>query len=499
MCGLAGLWNRRDADDVQSMLSRLIHRGPDDEGRLESASGTLGHRRLSIIDPAGGRQPIVEERSSLAATVNGEIYNAGTLRRELQGRHPFVTKSDSEASLHLYAEEGPAAIGRLDGMYAIAIADGEKLYLARDPIGIKPLYLREYKNSISYASELKAFGRALDDVREFPPGTWFRSDLGMHSYYRLPWRRPEKRSVRFWRDELQRTLDDAVEKRLISDVPVGTFLSGGLDSSIVTALAQRHLGNVHTVAAGLAGSPDLIAAREVSRHLGTNHHESTFSAEDIADCLPEIIYHLESFDVDLVRSAIPCFFASRTAARHMKVVLSGEGADELFAGYSYHREFDDSGMLHEELGGSIGALHNMNLQRVDRMTMAHSIEGRVPFLDLDVISLAARIPPQLKLRGSPLVEKWILRVAFETMLPESIAWRVKSQFDEGSGTSDYLAKTVTSLAKRHGVAVERAATTREIEERVYRSIFRRYFPAAAERLVARWRGQKILRDCEKPD
>lgn len=474
------------------MLNRLAHRGPDDEGRFERHSCSLGHRRLSIVDPDGGHQPIVNQRGSLAATVNGEIYNAWALRRELEPCHRFVTNSDSETPLHLYAGEGPAAVARLDGMFAIAISDGNKLFLARDPIGIKPLYVRESGNSITYASELKAFGCALDDdVSEFPPGTWFRTDLGMQAYYCIPWRQPENRSSLFWCGELRRVLDRAVEKRLMSDVPVGTFLSGGLDSSIITALAQRHLGRVHTIAAGMEGSPDLAAAREVARYLGTIHHEGTFTAEDIIACLPQIIFHLESFDVDLVRSAIPCFFASRMAARHVKVVLSGEGADELFAGYKYHKNFGHPDKLHQELGNSVSALHNMNLQRVDRMTMAHSIEGRVPFLDLDVITLAGRIPTQLKLDACSH-EKWILRRAFGDLLPDSIVWRGKSQFDEGSGTADYLAGTVAVMADRFGVTADGAQNARELEERVYRSLFFRHFPSSAERLVVRWRGHEKL-------
>lgn len=492
MCGIAGIWQRRDIDGVRSMLNSLRHRGPDDQGWFEHRSGTLGHRRLSIVDTEGGHQPIVNEQGSLATTVNGEIYNARALRRELEPHHRFGTRSDSEAPLHLYAEEGPNAVDRLEGMFAIAIADGDELYLARDPIGIKPLYVLETDDSIAYASELKAFGSGLDLVKEFLPGAWYRSDLGMHSYYEFPWQQPENRSISSWRAALRTTLERAVEKRLMSDVPVGTFLSGGLDSSIITALARRHLGRVHTVAVGMERSPDLDAAREVARHLGTIHHEGTFTAEDIVECLPQIIFHLESFDVDLVRSAIPCFFASRLAADHMKVVLSGEGADELFAGYTYHKKLGHSDQLHEELRNSVTALHNMNLQRVDRMTMAHSIEGRVPFLDLDAIALAGRIPPQLKLCGSPPVEKWILRLAFEDLLPTGIVWRGKSQFDEGSGTADYLAKTVAGIADRYGVMAEGARNARELEERVYRSLFRRHFPRSAERLVARWRGQEGL-------
>lgn len=493
MCGIAGLWRHQDVDAVQSMLDCLEHRGPDDEGRIELGSCILGHRRLSIVDPGGGHQPIVSEQRSLAATVNGEIYNARTLRGEIDPCYQFDTNSDSEAPLHLYAEDGPESINKLDGMFAIAIADGDKLFLARDPVGIKPLYFRVSDHSITYASELKALGASLDEVKEFPPGAWFRSDLGMHAYYSVPWSRTESRSISYWCAALRNTLSRAVEKRMMSDVPVGTFLSGGLDSSIITALSQHFLGRIHTVAVGMEGSPDLAAARRVAAHLGTIHHESTFTAEDIIEFLPRIIFHLESYDVDLVRSAIPCYFASRLASNYMKVVLSGEGADELFAGYSYHKEIGCAHSLHDELGKSVNALHNMNLQRVDRMTMAHSIEGRVPFLDVDVIALAGRIPPRLKISGAPPVEKWILRTAFEDLLPKNIAWRSKSQFDEGSGTADYLENLAPVLADRFGVSADGVQNTRQLEGRIYRSLFFQFFPRAAEHLVAGWRGQEGFR------
>jgi asparagine synthase (glutamine-hydrolysing) len=233
-------------------------------------------------------------------------------------------------------------------------------------------------------------------------------------------------------------LEEAVVKRLMSDVPLGAFLSGGLDSSIIAAIARKHMDKLHTFSVGVEGSRDLEAGRLVSRYLGTIHHEHVITPEQVNSKLPEIIYYLESFDQDLVRSSIPCYFTARLAADHVKVILTGEGADELFAGYLYYKSIRRQDSLHHELRRSVSSLHNINLQRVDRMTMAHSIEGRVPFLDLKMIDLGQRVPADLKLSGTPLIEKWILRKAFEEALPPEIVWRTKEQFDEGSGTVDML-------------------------------------------------------------
>jgi len=373
-------------------------------------------------------------------------------------------------------------------MYAIALADGPVVFAARDPLGIKPLYYVEKEGSFRFASEIKALRRWAPDVREFPPGVWFRTDTGFHPFHRLEPPAPERESTETWQRLLRHRLEEAVEKRLMSDVPVGTFLSGGLDSSIITALARQHVDKLHTVPVGTEESPDLQAARQVSRYLGTIHHEYVFGRQDVIDSLAKIVYHLESFDVDLVRSAIPCYFASRIASEYVKVILTGEGADELFAGYEYHRSFDRPEELQAELLQSVSALHNMNLQRVDRMTMAHSIEGRVPFLDLQVIDVAQRIPPELKLHGSPPVEKWILRAACEDLLPHDTMWRTKAQFDVGSGTVALLGRVIPDLARRFGLCAGCTQQSRRLESMLYRLLYRQRLPEATERLVARWRG-----------
>jgi len=329
-------------------------------------------------------------------------------------------------------------------------------------------------------------------VREFPPGTCFHSAQGFSTFYTVPETMTVQAPVEDYINKIRETLEKAVTKRLMSDVPLGAFLSGGLDSSIIAALARKHMDRLHTFSVGMEGSRDLAAARLVSKHLDTIHHEYIIREQEIREKLPEIIYYLESFDQDLVRSAIPCYFTSRIAADYVKVILTGEGADELFGGYRYHKGIADQDDLHRELRRSVTSLHNINLQRVDRMTMAHAIEGRVPFLDLAMIRLGQLIPAQFKLKGSPPVEKWILRKAFEDLLPREIVWREKEQFDEGSGTVDLLkrilAGTINQTEDRQYRASHPAAKLRSSEECHYHRIFLQSYqnPEVVLSNVARW-------------
>ena len=469
MCGIVGSFGQADSGTIQAMLNALAHRGPD--GQQLHVDGeerfALGHCRLAIMDPAHGQQPLYSEDGAAALVANGEIYNFRPLRDELSARHEFSTYTDSEVILHGWEERGSDVVRTLDGMYAFAIGDGTSFTLARDPIGIKPLYYAtESANSDApfyFASELKSLAARFDNVREFPPGTFYDSERGFVSYYSVPdvpaRDVPDAAGVDALMAELRSTLEAAIVKRLMSDVPLGAFLSGGLDSSLIAAVTAQHIENLHTFSVGLAGSRDIEAARLVSRHIGSVHHEYLYTADDILAALPQVIYHLESFDQDLVRSAIPTFFCARLAAQHVKVILTGEGADELFAGYTYHKEFTNPASLHAELRRSLTALHHMNLQRVDRLTMAHGLEGRVPFLDTSMVALAQTIPPALKLRrdlGDAPVEKWILRKACEDLLPKQIVWRNKEQFDEGSGTVDALEQVITRATAGLDVAAYRA-------------------------------------------
>lgn len=494
MCGIVTMWGNADELLVDRMLETMRHRGPDGAGRRVDGEGrcALGHRRLSIMDPSGGAQPIASENDSIHIAANGEIYNYPFLRPGLTRGHALRTGSDSEAILHLYEDHRSAVVDHLDGMYAFVVADEDSLFAARDPIGIKPLYYGEREGSLLLASEVKAFPPDCSSVKEFPPGTCYSTRDGFSTFYTVPAAPAREEPLQVCVERLRSELEQAVGKRLMSDVPLGAFLSGGLDSSIIAALAKKHMDELHTFSVGIEGSPDLQAARIVARHLGTVHHEYVLSSDEIRAHLDELIYHLESFDQDLVRSAVPCYFTSRLASRFVKVILTGEGADELFGGYTYYKEISDAEDFHAELSRSVASLHNINLQRVDRMTMAHSVEGRVPFLDTSMIEFAQSIPPRFKLRGEPPVEKWILRKAFEDLLPSEIVWREKAQFDEGSGTADLLADFLTGAVSPAQVESYRAsypaADLRSAEECAYFRSFLHAFddPQLVLSTVGRW-------------
>ena len=508
MCGISGVWYGQKLEkpsstslysqQVASMMQHLVHRGPDASGMYHSAHGVLGHRRLAIMDPEEGHQPYKTDNDSVSLVANGEIYNWRSLR-ERTAHYPFCTQADTEVAVPLFRQQGAQAAAMLDGMFALAYSRGDELLLARDPIGIKPLYYSRQQDAhgerLYFASEMKALLELNSPIATLEPGSTYSSRNGQQRYYRVP-SYPEREPMDAAQaiSEVRSTLERAVHKRLMSDVPLGAFLSGGLDSSIIAAIAKAHMGELHTFSVGMEGAPDLEAARRVAAHLDTIHHEYIFSQDEVRQALPEVMYALESFDQDLVRSVIPTYFTSRLAAEHVKVILTGEGADELFAGYSYYRNYRDPEALQRELHRSITSMHNVNLQRVDRITMAHSIEGRVPFLDLEMIDLAARIPPQLKLYqdGSKQIEKWVLRKAFEDMLPSDIVWRDKAQFDEGSGTVDMLEHFIHEATHdKDSQAFRQArphAKLRSKEEAYYYSIFEDVFdkPELMLENIGRW-------------
>lgn len=444
MCGIAGGWGAVAPEDVNAMTAALTHRGPDDVGLHVAGMSALGHRRLSIVDLEHGAQPIIDGsgRDEVVVVVNGEIYNAPRLREELGDARAWQTASDSEVVLRLLdnrspdRQDDPAATSRLRGMYAFAVQREGELLFGRDPVGIKPLYLGQRGTDTLFASEVKAFPLGTRDVEPLAPGTLWSSHTGVTRFDDLPDPAPGPGTVEEHVRAVRAALERSVERHLMADVPVGAFLSGGLDSSALCALLARQVPELHTFAVGLPGSPDLIAARTVADYLGTTHHERVIDPGEIAAALPHIVWSLESTDPDLVRSAVPTWFVAELASGFVKVVLTGEGADELFAGYRYHADIPRH-LLHAELRRSLGEMHHVNLQRVDRMTMAHSLEARVPFLDLDFIDAALRVPVELKLPdGGP--EKWVLRQAVADLLPPEIVWRTKSQFDEGTGVGDLV-------------------------------------------------------------
>lgn len=462
------------------MLDVLAHRGPDGCGTWADDRHTFGHTRLSIIDLAGGAQPMADATGRRHITYNGEVYNYAALRENLAG-YPFRTHSDTEVILALAdGTDAPESwVLRLDGMFAFALADGDALTLARDPLGIKPLYTGRWQEALVFASELKALPHGAQDVREFPPGHVYTPKTGLKRYYDVPTTDATVADAEAAQGGILERLEAAVRKRLVADVPVGVFLSGGLDSSLIAALARRHKDPLETFSVGTADSEDRRRALEVAARLGTCHFERVYTIEEAVEALPEVIYYLESFDCALVRSAIPNFFLAKLAAEHVKVALSGEGADELFAGYEYLKGLDASA-LHDELLLITRSLHNTNLQRCDRMSMAHGLEVRVPFLDVAVVGYAFRIPVELKQFGPERLEKWILRKAAESLLPGDVAWRRKSKFAAGSGLGDRLAllaeKEISDadFARRREIAD--GVFLRSKEELFYYRLFKPMYP-----------------------
>lgn len=423
---------------------------------------------------------------SLCIVFNGEIYNYRALREGLKHKYHFKTNSDTEVILHLYEEEGLEGLKKLDGMFALAIATPDGLVLARDPVGIKPLYYQETNSDIYFCSEIKAFDNNFK-INEFPPGTIFSSSHGFQTFYEIPSEYDPDLSLDECLSNLRSKLKEAVTKRLMADVPLGSFLSGGLDSSLITALMKESMDELHTFSVLLDGNNgrksageyrDSYYARMVSRYLGTTHHEISVSSKELWDALPEVIYFLESYDCSLVRSAVANYFLAKLAASEVKVVLTGEGADELFAGYDYLDCFEDGNSLHRELWQITKELHNTNLQRVDRMTMAHGLEARVPFLDKEVIALAMRTPPHFK-RNNDGIAKWCLREAFrkERLLPDEVLDRDKQKFAEGTGVAYILAElaeeNVSEMDYRR--ELERGTPLRSKEEYYYFQIFISYF------------------------
>jgi asparagine synthase (glutamine-hydrolysing) len=481
------------AEMIDGVAERLHHRGPDDSGLLHSGSTVLAHRRLSIIDVAEGKQPLCNESGDLALACNGEIYNHERLRRELQGQHSFRTHSDSEVILHLYEELGPSCVTKLDGMFAFVLSDGDQVFAARDPLGIKPLYMgRDADGGLWFASELKALIDVCATVEEVPPGSAYTRGT-FQRWFEPLWREPPDPSSMLDPNAIRDTLESAVVKRLMSDVPVGMFLSGGLDSSIIAALARQHVDELHSFSVGLEGAPDILAARAVAEHLGTRHHEYVYTPGEAICMLEEAIAHLESYDSALLRSAMPCYFVSRIASDHVKVVLTGEGSDEAFAGYLYFGSVGNPATLHRECVRLLTGLHSMNLQRVDRMTMAHSIEGRVPFLDIDFLEAVMAIDPSKKLHGPDRPEKWLLRDAVTGLLPEAILWRTKQEFAQGCGSEWTLREHCEEIVSDHDMASAAQRfpvdTPQTKEAFHYRRIFEDIFPGkTSRRTVGRWRG-----------
>jgi asparagine synthase (glutamine-hydrolysing) len=493
MCGIVAEHGGSDPEQLERMLERLAHRGPDDRGAVQVDGSWLGHRRLSIVDVGGGRQPLCtpDERAWLVG--NGEVYNHEEVRARL-GDRELLTTSDNEVALHVIDERGVAGLAELSGMFAFVMASRDGRFVAaRDPVGIKPLYWARRNGAVRFASEMHAFDLEWQAcVEPFPPGYSWTPEDGLQRFASAV---PAAREPVTDREELltgtRETLVRAVRQQMMGDVNVGVFLSGGLDSSLVAAIASRIANErgrrLQTFAVGTEASPDLAAARTVAEHLGCDHVEVTYTAAEALESLPNVVRAIESFDPGLVRSAVPNYMLARTTRQHVKVVLTGEGADELFAGYDYMREFTDDDALHAELERTVRSLHNLNLQRCDRVTMAHAVEARVPFLDRNVIAWALRIPPREK-QGMP--EKRLLRDAFTGWLPDELLWRAKAEFGDGSGARDVLSQAVEATVSDAEFEAERGAVEpalRTKEEVAYYRVWREHLQGiSAERTLSRF-------------
>jgi len=497
MCGILGA-HGEEKISLEGELARLSHRGPDHRDTAEVNDVVLGHTRLAIVDVEHGQQPLKSPDGRYWLISNGEIYNHQAIRDQFPD-YPFQTQSDSEVILALYQQYGTQVVEHLDGMFAFALYDthADTIYLARDPIGIKPLYYGWNEGTLYFASEIKSLHHVVDSLHEFPPGHYFH-DGELVRYYdleQLPTHEEttEQPSI----EAIRKSLTEAVKKRLMSDVPLGVYLSGGLDSTIIAALVAQEIPDVHSFAVGVEGSQDLENARQAAVALGTQHHEYIYTPEEILEVLPKVIYYLESFDPSLVRSAIPNYFLAEMTRKYVTVVLTGEGADELYAGYHYLKEFDET-RLNEELIALTATLYNCNLQRCDRMTMAHSIEARVPFLDTEFIALSMTVPKSHKIHPKTNVEKWVLREAFSDILPENVTWRTKQQFSQGAGSNDIL----EDIAEQQISDAEYAQRTAEILEEtgieitskemlLYYKSFDQFFSDKARALVKLWRGHDV--------
>lgn len=506
MCGILAIIGKgKDEQLVGQLSKRMSHRGPDESDIYVTDKGhILAHERLSIIDLHTGRQPIQGTYSAYMVH-NGEIYNHSELRDTVLKHHTFRTTSDSEVIVHLYEEFGYNFCHLLDGMFTFVVIDGDDFIAGRDPLGIKPLYYGlDERGRIYFASEMKAIADQCQTFSTFPPGHYYTAKTGFVKYYRPEWEDITKATEEVDYTAIRETLTKAVTKRLMSDVPVGVLLSGGLDSSLTSSIAAREMKKLgkplHSFSIGLdAAAPDAVAARKVADFLGTEHHEIHFTIEQGIKILDKLIWHLETYDVTSVRASTPMYFLSQAITDlGVKVVLSGEGADEIFGGYLYFRNAPSALDFQKETMDRVQKLFTADLLRADKSTMAHGLEARVPFLDKEFLELAIKIKPEEKQpKTYDGVEKYILRKAFDTpenpYLPAVVLWRQKEQFSDGVGYSwidtliEYCSAQVTD--EQLEAAEERFPynTPATKEAYFYRSVFHRHFPqVSAAQTVRKW-------------
>jgi asparagine synthase (glutamine-hydrolysing) len=506
MCGILAIIGKgKDEKLVRELSKRMTHRGPDESDLQVTEKGSvLSHERLSIIDLHSGRQPI-QGTSTAWMVHNGEIYNHQELRDGVLKGRTFKTKSDSEVIVHLYEEFGYDFCNMLDGDWAFVVVDGDDFIAGRDPMGVKPLYYGlDTRGRIYFSSEMKPIADQCKTFATFPPGHYYTQKTGFVKYYQPEYEDYLKADQELDLALIRETLTEATRKRLMSDVPIGVLLSGGLDSSLTSAIASRLLAEsgkkLHSFSIGLdEKAPDAAAARKVAEYLGTEHHEIHFTIEQGIEILDKLIWHLETYDVTSIRASTPMYFLSKAITdMGIKVVLSGEGADEIFGGYLYFRNAPSTEDFQKETIERVQKLFTADLLRADKSTMAHGLEARVPFLDKAFLDMAVRIKAEEKMpKTYDGKEKYILRKAFDTpdnpYLPDEVLWRQKEQFSDGVGYNwidqliEYCASKVTD-EQLDGAGVEfpyNSPTTKEAY--FYRSIFNKYYPQlSAAQTVRKW-------------
>jgi len=513
MCGIVCAFDVKESTDVLrpqllEMSKKIRHRGPDWSGIYADDKAILAHERLAIVDPASGKQPLLSPNGKLILAANGEIYNHRELRKQFEGKYDFKTESDCEVILALYQEKSVDFIDEMNGIFGFTIYDAEKdeYFVARDHMGIIPLYMGWDKNGTFYvASELKALEGTCTKIELFPPGHYLHSSDGeLKKWYSRDWMeydavKENETSIQ----EIKEALEAAVHRQLMSDVPYGVLLSGGLDSSVTSAIAKKYAQKriesgdtadawypqLHSFSVGLEGSPDLAAAQKVADHIGTVHHEIKFTIQEGLDAIKDVVYNLETYDITTIRASTPMYLMARVIkSMGIKMVLSGEGADELFGGYLYFHKAPNAQEFHEETVRKLSKLHMYDCLRANKSLASWGIEGRVPFLDKEFMDVAMRINPQDKMINGERMEKWVVRKAFEDMLPESVAWRQKEQFSDGVGYSwiDTLKEVVNTEVSDEQLANAKfrfpLQTPTSKEEFYYRSIFEEHFPSDAAAL-----------------
>lgn len=513
MCGIVCAFDLKEKSDdlrpkILEMSKRIRHRGPDWSGIFNNNNAIMAHERLAIVDPASGKQPLYSPCGKFVLAANGEIYNHKELREKLNSKYEFQTQSDCEIILALYKERGADFVDDLNGIFGFAIYDIEQdsYFIARDHMGIIPLYIGWDKNGTFYvASELKALESNCNKIQLFPPGHYFCSKKNEFiKWYNRDWTdfesvKENETSI----EQIKEALESAVHRQLMSDVPYGVLLSGGLDSSVTSAIAKKYSQKriesgdtkdawwpqLHSFSVGLEGSPDLAAAKKVADHIGTIHHEIKFTIQEGLDAIKDVIYNLETYDTTTIRASTPMYLMARVIkSMGIKMVLSGEGADELFGGYLYFHKAPNEKEFHQETVRKLEKLHMYDCLRANKSLAAWGIEGRVPFLDKEFMDVAMRINPKDKMINGERMEKWVVRKAFEDILPESVAWRQKEQFSDGVGYSwidtlkEVVEKEVSAEQMKNAHFRFPIQTPLNKEEFYYRTIFESHFPSEAAAL-----------------